>query len=70
MCVAAPGKVLEINGTKALVDFSGNIVETQAGLVKVKVGDNVLVHAGCVIQVLSDFDRDMLLEIMDELESV
>ena len=70
MCVAAPGKVIEVNGTKALVDFNGNVVTTEAGLVNIKVGDDVLVHAGCIIQVLSEFDRDMLLEILDELESI
>ncbi|MEG1615152.1 MAG: HypC/HybG/HupF family hydrogenase formation chaperone, partial [Oscillospiraceae bacterium] len=50
MCVAAPGIVKKINGSKVLVDFNGNIVECEAGLVSVEVGQSVLVHAGCVIQ--------------------
>ena len=50
MCVALPGKVIEIKGRDAVVDFSGNQVTARAGLVDVKVGDYVLVHAGCVIQ--------------------
>jgi len=69
MCVAVPGKVLSINGTKAIVDFCGNKIEAEAGLVQIKIGDSVLVHAGCIIQVLSDFDRDMLLDILTEMEN-
>ncbi len=37
MCVALPGKVIKMDGTKATVDFSGNIVKAEAGLVDVKV---------------------------------
>ena len=70
MCVAAPGKVIGIEGTKAVVDFNGNIVNAEAGLVHINVGDDVLVHAGCIIQKLSPFDRDMLFEIIEELENI
>ena len=69
MCVAAPGKVLKICGTKAWVDFNGNQIETEAGLVKVKIGDHVLVHAGCVLQVLSVAERDSLYELLEALEN-
>ena len=63
MCVAIPGTVIEIEGTKARVDFNGNIVNAEAGLVDVKVGDKVLVHAGLIIQTK---DSDLAKE-MDEL---
>lgn len=69
MCVALPGKVLEVNGTIATVDFSGNTVQAQAGLVQVKPGDYVLVHAGCVLQVLSQEEGDMLQELFEEVEN-
>lgn len=68
MCVALPGKVLKVNGRKATVDFSGNTVEADAGLVKVKPGDNVLVHAGCILQTLSQDEGDSLRELFKELE--
>lgn len=68
MCVAMPGKVLSVDGTRAVVDFSGNTVTAEAGLVSIKPGDYVLVHAGCILQVLSDFDRDMLLDLFEEIE--
>ena len=60
MCVALPGKVIEINGRDAVVDFNGNQVTARAGLVDVKVGDYVLVHAGCVIQKVTQQDMEDL----------
>jgi hydrogenase expression/formation protein HypC len=70
MCVAMPGKVVEVHGTKATVDFNGNTVEAQAGLVSIKSGDYVLVHAGCILQVLSQEDSDMLTELFEEIENI
>ena len=66
MCVALPGKVIEIKGRDAVVDFNGNQVTARAGLVDVKVGDYVLVHAGCVIQKGTQQDMDDL-ENLNEL---
>ena len=68
MCVAIPAKVISVDNGNAIVDYRGNTVKVNAGLVKVKPGDSVLVHAGCILQVLSDFDRDMLLELLEEME--
>ena len=65
MCVALPGKVIEINGRDAVVDFSGNQVTARAGLVDVKVGDYVLVHAGCVIQKVTQQDMEILENLND-----
>nr|WP_297706187.1 HypC/HybG/HupF family hydrogenase formation chaperone [uncultured Butyrivibrio sp.] len=70
MCVALPGKVVKIEGTKATVDFNGNIVNAEAGLVNVKVGDNVLVHAGCIIQTMDDEMADEMNELFNEIEGL
>ena len=70
MCVALPGKVVEMNGRIATVDFNGNIVKADSGLVDVKVGDNVLVHAGCVIQKMDDAMVDEMKELFDEMEGL
>ena len=37
MCVAAPGKILSINGTTATVAYSGNRVPANLGVVKAQV---------------------------------
>jgi len=70
MCVAMPGKIISVEGTKAIVDFSGNRIEAQAGLVKVKPGDSVLVHAGCILQILVQEDADSLSDLMEELQNI
>ena len=36
MCVALPGKVIEIKERDAVVDFNGNQVTARAGLIDVK----------------------------------
>ncbi len=69
MCVAMPGKVLAVNENIAAVDFSGNIVEAQADLVSVEPGDYVLVHAGFILQKLSQEEGDTLAELFREIES-
>ena len=70
MCVAIPGKVIKLDGTKATVDFSGNIVNAEAGLVNVKVGDRVLVHAGCIIQTMDDAMADEMEELFKDIEDL
>ncbi len=70
MCVALPGKVIKMDGTKATVDFNGNIVNAEAGLVNVKIGDNVLVHAGGIIQTMDDKMADEMNELFNEIEGL
>ena len=70
MCVALPGKVIGLEVIKATVDFSGNIVTAEAGLVKVNIGDRVLVHAGCIIQTMDDSMADELEEMFREIEDI
>lgn len=67
MCVALPGKVMELQGADALVDFNGNQVKARAGLVDVQVGDYVLVHAGCILQKVSTEEAENLNALMDEV---
>ena len=70
MCVALPGKVIKLDGTKATVDFSGNLVTAEAGLVDVKIGDKVLVHAGLIIQTMDDKMADEMDELFREIEGL
>ncbi|MGN0316917.1 MAG: HypC/HybG/HupF family hydrogenase formation chaperone [Lachnospira sp.] len=65
MCVAIPGKIIEINDDKAVVDFTGNQVTAYIGLVDAKVGDYVLVHAGCIIQTMKRTEAEELIELMN-----
>ena len=67
MCVALPGKVIEIKERDAVVDFNGNQVTARAGLVDVKVGDYVLVHAGCVIQKVTQQEMEELKNLKEQM---
>ena len=70
MCVAIPGTVIKMDGHKATVDFKGTNVVADAGLVDTKVGDKVLVHAGCIIQTMDDAMADEITELFDEIEGL
>ncbi|RDU22966.1 HypC/HybG/HupF family hydrogenase formation chaperone [Anaerosacchariphilus polymeriproducens] len=70
MCVALPGKVIKTNGNLATVDFNGNIIQAQAGLVEVNEGDFCLVHAGCILQKLNQEEAVDMLELFQELEDL
>ena len=67
MCVALPGKVIDVRDRKATVDFNGNRVDARTGFVSIKPGDYVLVHAGCILQKLTEQDADEMTEIFSEL---
>jgi hydrogenase expression/formation protein HypC len=67
MCVAYPGRVTNIEGRMAKVDFGGNIVDVNVGVVDARVGDYVLVHAGCAIQAMSEAQAHEILEIFADI---
>lgn len=67
MCVAAPGKVIEIKDNTAVIDYNGNKVNANKGIVDVKIGDWALVHAGLIIQVISDDEAQNMIDIFNEL---
>lgn len=72
MCVAYPGTVIRTydEGRKATVDFSGTRTEVQTGFIPVKENDRVLVHAGCVLQVLPREEAEAMDEIFAEIEAL
>lgn len=70
MCVAAPGKVIEINGDNVVLDYDGNKVSANKGIVDVKIGDYALVHAGLIIQVLPDDEAKFMLDLFKDIEEL
>ncbi len=58
MCLGVPGKVIEIEGTTAVVDFWGVRRKVALDVVDeaVSVGDHVLVHVGFAIRRIAPED--------------
>lgn len=70
MCVAAPGRVIEIKNNTAVIDYNGNKVNADKGIVDAKIGDWVLVHAGLIIQILPEDEAKNMLDIFEKLENL
>lgn len=73
MCLAIPGKIVEIDTKKqsAIVDYgSGTKRKANVSLVEVKIGDYVLVHAGFAIQVLDEKEAQETLALFREMLSL
>ena len=72
MCLAIPGKIVEIDKKNQidLVDYGDNTKrKANSSLVDVKVGQYVLVHAGFAIQILDPKDAKETLELFKEMLS-
>ncbi|MEK7576299.1 MAG: HypC/HybG/HupF family hydrogenase formation chaperone [Patescibacteria group bacterium] len=73
MCLAVPGKIIEVDGKKAVVDFGGIRRRVDTSFIENPVvGEYVIVHVGFAIQkveeivaretyrLLDDFDKEEL----------
>jgi hydrogenase expression/formation protein HypC len=69
MCLAIPGKVVEVRGDKAVVDFGGVRREVVLALLDEEVGPGsyVLVHTGYAIQVLDQKEAEETLKLWREI---
>ena len=68
MCLAVPGKIVKIEGLKGEVNFSGAVRIADLTLVpEAKIGDYVLVHAGCAIQIVPPDDARETLKLFEEI---
>jgi hydrogenase expression/formation protein HypC len=73
MCLAIPGKIVDIDKKKerATVDYGdGTKRKANITLVDVKLGDYVLVHAGFAIQVLDEKEALETLDLFREMLSM
>lgn len=70
MCVAAPGRIIEIKNRDATIEYASNKTHANIGIVDAKVGDWVLVHAGLVIQVLPEDEANYMIELFNDLEEL
>ncbi|MDR1961787.1 MAG: HypC/HybG/HupF family hydrogenase formation chaperone [Gracilibacteraceae bacterium] len=68
MCVALPGKIISIEDNTGRVDFGGSLVAVNLGVVRAKVGDYVLVHAGCALEVMREDLAEDLISLFADAE--
>ena len=68
MCLAIPGRVVEVSGITAIIEVCNVKKEVFIQLVpETRIGDYVLVHAGCAIQIVDEEEALKTLEILKEL---
>jgi len=68
MCLAIPGKILQINGNSALIDFDGIQQNVVIALIQdPEVGKYVIVHAGYAIEMMDEKDALVAIEQWREL---
>ncbi len=66
MCLAFPGKIIEINNQQATADFNGVQKNVNISLVPdIKIGEYVIVHAGFAIEQLTTQDAWEVLKEYD-----
>jgi hydrogenase expression/formation protein HypC len=71
MCLSLPGRVLSLEGPMALVETAGTRRWCN-GLLQpdLKVGDRVLLHAGLVVEVVTDEHAREIECAFEELDSL
>jgi hydrogenase expression/formation protein HypC len=69
MCLGVPGKVIEVNGLLATVDFWGVRKQIRLEVVdeEVKPGDYILNHVGYAIRRIPSGEIDATLALYEEL---
>jgi hydrogenase expression/formation protein HypC len=68
MCLGVPGKLTQIDGKTATADIMGAQRRISLNFVKTaKIGDYVLIHAGCAIQVIDEEEAMETIKLFNEL---
>lgn len=66
MCLALPGKIIEINGENATIDYGGIKKEANISFIECKIGDYVLVHVGFAIEVIDKKKAEGMYKLIEE----
>lgn len=72
MCIALPMLVQSVDhgSNTAVVALSGNKMTVNISLIDPKVGDYVLVHAGCALEVVHQQQAEEMLDLFAQLEGL
>lgn len=68
MCLAIPAQIMDIDNYSAIIDIMGLESKINVQLIEeLKVGDYVLVHAGCAIQKIDKYYFEELQKIFKSI---
>lgn len=71
MCLAIPGKIINIDGEMAEIEISGIIRKASLQLVpEAKVGDYALIHAGFAIEILNEDEARETLALLESINEI
>lgn len=71
MCLGIPGKIISLVGKDAVAEILGAQRSISIELLEnVKLGDYVLIHAGCAIQVIDEEEALDTIKLFNELRDV
>lgn len=70
MCIAVPMELIHVDerSRTGTVLFSGNEMKVNLSLIAPKVGDYVLIHAGCAIETVDRESAEEILGLFETLE--
>lgn len=69
MCLAIPGKVVEIKGNKAIADFGGIKRKVDISLIdECKINEYILVHVGFAIQKIDEATARETYRLLSEVD--
>ena len=72
MCIAVPMKIISIDreANTASAELNGNVLNVNIALISPKIGDFVIVHAGCALEIVTKDAADEIKELFDEMEAL
>ena len=72
MCIAAPMKIISIDRetNTARAELGGNTLNVNISLISPKVGDFVIVHAGCALEIITRSAAEEISGLFDEIEAL
>jgi len=71
MCVAVPGEVIKVHDSTARVSIRKVVLDAECALMdSISIGDKVLVHAGFIIEKISDEESEQMMKDLEDYSNI
>ena len=67
MCLAVPGKIVNIEGETADIDFGGVIRQASVAMIDAEVGQWAVIHAGYAIEIMDEEEAQRTIQLWNEV---